>query len=67
MASVEAFSAALAVSAPASQVHVYPEAPHASLADYRPSYRESETRDGWARMLGWLARHGVGPAQPSGG
>jgi carboxymethylenebutenolidase len=64
MASVDAFSAALAVSAPASTVHVYPEAPHAFLADYRPSYREAEARDGWARMLGWLASHGVGPVHP---
>ncbi|HEY9807460.1 MAG TPA: dienelactone hydrolase family protein, partial [Candidatus Obscuribacterales bacterium] len=32
-----------------SQIIVYPDAPHAFFADYRPSYRETEAKDGWKR------------------
>jgi carboxymethylenebutenolidase len=38
---------------------VYPEAPHAFFADYRPSYREAAAKEGWQRMLAWLKTHGV--------
>ncbi|GAB1579840.1 dienelactone hydrolase family protein [Bordetella petrii] len=41
----------------ASEVVVYPEAGHAFLADYRPSYREDDARDGWQRMLAWFERY----------
>ncbi len=37
-----------------STIHVYPEAPHAFYADYRPSYRAEPARDGWQRMLDWF-------------
>ena len=37
-----------------SQIHVYANAPHAFHADYRPSYRETEAKDGWQRMLRWF-------------
>ena len=43
----------------ASAIHVYPDAPHAFHADYRPSYRKEEAEDGWQRMRAWFARHGV--------
>jgi carboxymethylenebutenolidase len=33
---------------------VYANAPHAFHADYRPSYRETEAKDGWQRMLRWF-------------
>jgi carboxymethylenebutenolidase len=42
-----------------SVIHVYPEAGHAFLADYRPSYRQAEAEDGWKRMLAWFKKHGV--------
>jgi carboxymethylenebutenolidase len=42
-----------------SEVHVYPEMPHAFHADYRPSYRKDAAEDGWKRMLAWFKRHGV--------
>lgn len=45
--------------AKASQIVVYPEAPHAFHADYRPSYRKPAAEDGWQRMLAWLQGHGV--------
>lgn len=43
----------------ASQIHVYPDMPHAFHADYRPSYRKEAAQDGWKRMLAWFATHGV--------
>jgi carboxymethylenebutenolidase len=42
-----------------SQIHVYPDAPHAFHADYRPTYRKEAAEDGWKRMLEWLRRNGV--------
>jgi carboxymethylenebutenolidase len=42
-----------------SQIIVYPNAPHAFFADYRPSYRETEAKDGWKRLQTWFKQHGV--------
>ena len=47
------------VAARASEIVLYPDTPHAFHADYRPSYREREARDGWARCLAWFKSHGV--------
>jgi carboxymethylenebutenolidase len=33
---------------------LYPDAPHAFHADYRPSYRENPAKDAWARCLAWF-------------
>lgn len=41
------------------EIIVYPEAPHAFHADYRPTYREEPAKDGWERMQEWFSRHGV--------
>ncbi len=41
------------------QFHVYPDAPHGFLADYRPSYRKEAGEDGWKRMLVWFKKNGV--------
>ena len=43
-----------------SEFVVYPDAPHAFHADYRPSYRKNEADDGWRRCLAWMLRHGAG-------
>ena len=45
--------------AKASEFVVYPEAPHAFHADYRPSYRKADAEDGWKRALAWFKAHGV--------
>jgi len=45
--------------AKASTFHVYPDAPHAFHADYRPSYRKDAAEDGWQRCRAWFAQHGV--------
>jgi len=41
------------------EFHVYPDAPHAFFADYRPSYRKAEAEDGWKRLQAWFKKHGV--------
>jgi hypothetical protein len=35
---------------------IYPDAPHAFHADYRPSYRKPAAEDGWKRCLAWFRR-----------
>ena len=51
---VEAMRAALAKAGSRSEIVVYPDAPHAFNADYRPSYRPAEAADGWQKLLTWL-------------
>ncbi len=36
---------------------LYPGAPHAFFADYRPSYRPDAARDAWTRCVAWLNRY----------
>lgn len=58
--SVEKMKAALAKgsdAAKASEFVVYPDAPHAFHADYRPSYREEAAKDGWKRTQAWFERY----------
>jgi len=45
--------------AKASEFVIYPDAPHAFHADYRPSYRKEAAEDGWKRALAWFKAHGV--------
>ncbi|WKB52388.1 dienelactone hydrolase family protein [Eleftheria terrae] len=59
---VDKMKAALAAGGPAakqSEFVVYPDAPHAFHADYRPSYRKEAAEDGWKRCLDWFRKHGV--------
>lgn len=59
---VDKMKAALAQGSAAarrSEFHVYPEAPHAFHADYRPSYRKEAADDGWKRCLAWFKAQGV--------
>ena len=42
-----------------SEIVVYPEAPHAFFADYRPSYRETEAKDAWERLQAWFKKQGL--------
>jgi carboxymethylenebutenolidase len=58
--SVEKMKLALAsgsAAAKASAFVVYPEAPHAFHADYRPSFRQAPAEDGWLRMQDWLKKY----------
>ncbi len=43
--------------ATASEFVLYPDAPHAFHADYRPSYRAAPATDGWNRALAWFKQH----------
>ena len=45
--------------AKASEFVIYPDAPHAFHADYRPSYRKEAAEDGYKRALAWFKAHGV--------
>jgi carboxymethylenebutenolidase len=59
---VDKMKAALAsgsAAAKKSEFVVYPEAPHAFHADYRPSYRKDAAEDGWKRCLAWFKANGV--------
>jgi carboxymethylenebutenolidase len=41
------------------EIHVYPDAPHAFFADYRPSYRPEAAADAWRRLLAWFRKNGL--------
>jgi carboxymethylenebutenolidase len=59
---VEQMKKALAAGSPAarkSEFVIYPDAPHAFHADYRPSYRKEAAEDGWKRCLAWFKANGV--------
>ena len=56
---IDTMKAALAKAGKAAAFEVYPQAPHAFHADYRPSYREAAAKDGWQRMLAWFKQQGV--------
>ena len=43
-----------------SEIVIYPDAPHAFHADYRPSYRKDTAEDGWRRCVAWFKANGVG-------
>jgi carboxymethylenebutenolidase len=62
LADVEKMRAALQAAGTPSEIVVYPDAPHAFHADYRPSYRQEAAIDGWKRMLAWFKRYGVAPS-----
>jgi len=62
LSSVAAMQQALADGSPAarrSKFVVFPDAPHAFHADYRPSYRKAAAEEGWALALNWFKTHGV--------
>lgn len=60
VATVEAARDKAVATGKSVELVVYPEAPHGFHADYRPSYRPVEAKDGWARALSFLKSHGVG-------
>jgi carboxymethylenebutenolidase len=63
VSAVDQMKAALAassnVAARRSEFVVYPGAPHAFHADYRPSYQKGAAEDGWRRCLAWIKANGV--------
>ncbi|PZN68767.1 MAG: carboxymethylenebutenolidase [Candidatus Methylumidiphilus alinenensis] len=57
--SVEELRSAIQAAGGNAEIHIYPEAPHAFFADYRPSYRQEVAEDGWRRLQSWFKRFGV--------
>lgn len=57
--SVERMRRALEAARSPSRIEVFPEAPHAFHADYRPTYRAREAAEGWTLMRAWFRTHGV--------
>jgi carboxymethylenebutenolidase len=56
---VERMNAALKKAGKKSEIHLYPDTPHAFNADYRPSYRKAQADDGWKRAIEWFRKNGV--------
>jgi len=42
-----------------ARIDVFADAQHGFNADYRPSYNETDAKEGWARMLAWFEENGV--------
>lgn len=59
IADVERLVAEVNAAGGKAQLVAFPEAGHAFNADYRPSYREKEAKEGWAKMLAWFKTNGV--------
>ena len=57
--SVHDMEAALKADGKTAEFHIYPDAPHGFLADYRPSYRQDAAEDGWAQMTAWFKKYNV--------
>lgn len=57
VADVRKMEAALKAADKTAEFVIYPGAPHAFFADYRPSYRPEPAKDAWQRALAWFARY----------
>ncbi|HQR49781.1 MAG TPA: dienelactone hydrolase family protein [Steroidobacteraceae bacterium] len=57
---VDKMRAALAAARSPSEIVVFPDAEHGFNADYRPSYRAEDAKEGWRRCLAWFRKYGVG-------
>jgi carboxymethylenebutenolidase len=56
---LEEMKAALKAAHNPSEIIIYPDTPHGFNADYRPSYRPDQAKDGWSKMQAWFKQHGV--------
>ena len=57
VADMRQLAAALKAAGRTAEIVIYENAPHAFHADYRPSYRQNEAMDAWARCLAWFDRY----------
>ena len=57
VADVKEMEAALKAAAKAAEFVIYPGAPHAFFADYRPSYRPEAAKDAWGRCVAWFNKY----------
>jgi carboxymethylenebutenolidase len=42
-----------------AEIIVYPDAQHGFHADYRPSYNETDAKDGWTKLQAWFKKNGA--------
>jgi carboxymethylenebutenolidase len=54
---VKEMEAALKTAGKTAKFVLYPGAPHAFFADYRPSYRLDAAKDAWLRCVAWLNKY----------
>jgi len=54
---VKEMEAALKAAGKTCEFTVYPGAPHAFFADYRPSYRAEAAKDAWAGCVAWFRKY----------
>jgi carboxymethylenebutenolidase len=57
VADVKAMESALISLGKTAHFVVYPGAPHAFYADYRPSYRPDAAKDAWGRCMAWFNKY----------
>ena len=57
VADVKEMEAALKAVGKTAEFVIYPGAPHAFFADYRPSYRPEAAKDAWARCISWFNKY----------
>jgi carboxymethylenebutenolidase len=57
--SVERMRAACKAANKTCEIVIYPDTPHGFNADYRPSYRAEQAKEGWAKMLAWFKDRGA--------
>jgi carboxymethylenebutenolidase len=53
---VKEMEASLKTDGKMAEFVIYPGAPHAFFADYRPSYRSEAAKDAWGRCVAWFNR-----------
>jgi len=58
--SIEAMKAAVKAAGKTAEFIVYADAGHGFNADYRPSYKAADAKDGWNKLQAWFKGHGVG-------
>lgn len=57
VADVKEMEAALRAAGKTAEFVIYPGAPHAFYADYRPSYRADAAKDAWGRCVTWFNKY----------
>ncbi len=57
VADVKEMEGALKAAGKTAEFVIYPGAPHAFFADYRPSYRAEAAKDAWGRCLAWFNKY----------
>jgi carboxymethylenebutenolidase len=57
VADVKTMETAMKAAGKTAEFVIYPGAPHAFFADYRPSYRAEAAKDAWGRCLAWFNKY----------